>query len=150
MANTGRANYKTVLIDKVKMDKLFKQRDLSMAEASIRCGKSKWYISNQSNRGNMSESVALLLEAYYNIKPEDYAPDVKVKNVVEEKVKENISSPEIDYNKLSAAISKGVYSAITDAFDVLFDKYVKEEIDRDLPHVKSVYREIFQKKEGEV
>lgn len=147
MAN---ATYKTVPIDKQKFVDCFKKRGLLMREASIRCGRSEWYLSNQANRGKMSESVALLLEVYYNIRPEDYAPDVKVEKIVERQVEENITSSEIDYNKLSAAISKGVYSAITDAFDVLFDKYVKEEIDRDLPHVKSVYREIFQKKEDEV
>lgn len=134
MANV---TYKTVPIDKQKFVDCFKKKDLLMREASIKCGVSEWYLSNQANRGKMSESVARLLEVYYNIRPEDYAPDeVKPASVVKQ------TSTEVDYDKLSNAINKAVYDAITDAFDVIFDKYVRTEIDAELKRLDKKKEEV--------
>ena len=98
-------------VDKDKLLKQLEKRNLTAKEVSLELGYNKFFISNCVNRGQINIPGAKSLEKFFNIKPEDYAPDPEVETIeaVEEVREIEIT---IDYDRLEKAIYAAVYQAI--------------------------------------
>lgn len=58
--------------DPNKLKAALHSRGVLMTNASIACGKNKFYIANRNNEGQISGDVVFKLKELYNIKPEEY------------------------------------------------------------------------------
>lgn len=83
------ATAKFIKIDRVKLERELKRRDLSYEEVSKECGYAKGYISECLYRGCVRESVMVVLDKLYGIKrerielEEETTPPVQTELVIE-------------------------------------------------------------------
>lgn len=66
---------KTVPVDRENLRRALYKRGLNAQSVSKGMGHAAQYLSNACSYGQISLSGAKTLEALYNVKPEEYAPD---------------------------------------------------------------------------
>lgn len=104
-----------VKVDNAKFRAIFAKKGITLRDASIECGFTPSYFSNQTSKTSMiAKSAAMLLESVYGIKPEDYAPDT-----IEKKAEQIViqKSAEIDFNRLYQTIYKATYDGTMKAHE---------------------------------
>lgn len=102
---------KKLKIDVEKFQKEFDKRDLPLVTASLKIGYSNSYLNWTKKEGYITETVAAMLENFYNIKPESYViPDEP--EAPEEPPEETTPDAWIDYHKLYHTIYGAVYQAM--------------------------------------